>query len=100
MFFKQESESTPEFPVIKAIVAAIKSDLSDDDTRDFIFKSLRENGMTEESYLPESKEVNTKTGETKQDVVFFPGTGEFMIVVEEFNIRIEDRIYHMIYYLN
>ena len=100
MFFKKESESEPEFPVIKTIVSAIDSDLSDDETRELIFTVLRSNGMEEEGFQPESKEPHTKTGETKQEIVMYAGTGEILAAVEEFKIRIEDRIYNMVIYLN
>ena len=98
MFFKHQSET--DFAVIKKIVWAINSDLSDDEILELINKSLRQSGMIEEGYKPEEEKDESNSKKEKPDIVMHAGTREFLAVTDEFKIKIEDRIYHMVFYVN
>lgn len=88
MFFKQQQ--IRNYDVIEKIVSIIDSDkYTDEQMRELIFELLRESGMVEEGFELEEDEEEVK-----------PLGDGIWAQVQEFELRIQDRIYRIIYYLN
>lgn len=87
MFFKNQQEQ--KYAVIERIISIIDSDkYSDEEIRELIFQCLRESGMVEEGFELDEEII--------QESEFFRNTYQ----TQEFKIKIQDRIYHIVYYLN
>lgn len=88
MFFKHQQKQ--KYAVIEKIVSIIDSDkYSDDEMRKLIFQYLRESGMVEEGFESDEKIASKESkivGSSYQ--------------TQEFKVKIQDRIYHIVYYLN
>lgn len=88
MFFKLQHEQ--KYAVIENIISIIDSDkYTDEQMRELIFELLRESGMTEEGFESDNDVVPTE-----------PEMIESAFQTQEFEVKIQDRIYHIVYYLN
>lgn len=89
MFFKLQHEQ--KYAVIENIISIIDSDkYTDEQMRELIFELLRESGMTEEGFESIEEVIVPKEPEMVDSV----------FQTQEFKVKMQDRIYHIIYYLN
>jgi len=97
MFF--ENQVSKDFVSIKNIVSKINSsdESSLEEAREFIFKSLRDEGMIEEGF---EKPITENTSAEAEEITFEPDTRETLAVLEQFEVQIGNRIYHLLINLN
>lgn len=98
IFFEHQVKT--DFEAIKKIVSRIdltaEDELSISETRDFIHQTLRNAGMLEEEF----EGVHLNESSEEKEIIMEPGSRETMAVFEQFEIKISDKLFHLLINLN